>query len=255
VLAARQQRKQRSLSLASKLAPTAAFALWLFLTSGCSVAGEDIKPTVLIDVGHDPVQFGTSSASGSPEFKFNLKFADVLAGRLQAGGLTVVLHIANERLSIEQRRRALASLDGALLLSVHHDSVQEVHLKRTHAYGKETTYTDEASGFSLFVSDHAAYDSSRTIAQCIGRELITSGFTPNLYHARPIPGEGRTLLDTNLGLYRFDELGVLRESKIPAILVEVAVIRNPIDEARAMDPQWQAAFADALLLGFRRCQS
>lgn len=36
---------------------------------------------------------------------------------------------------------------------------------------------------------------------------------PSLHHAEPIHGENRELLDTTLGIYRFDDLTVLKKTR------------------------------------------
>jgi N-acetylmuramoyl-L-alanine amidase len=41
-----------------------------------------------------------------------------------------------------------------------------------------------------------------------------------LHHAEPVAGESRELIDRALGIYRYDELAVLRTATMPAVLFE-----------------------------------
>ena len=56
---------------------------------------------------------------------------------------------------------------------------------------------------------------------------MAAGEKPSLYHAEPIAGENRPLLDRRLGVHRFDGLAVLKTATMPAVLVEAGVIVNP----------------------------
>ena len=80
----------------------------------------------------------------------------------------------------------------------------------------------------------------------IGAALLAGGFAPSLYHAEPIPGEGRPLLDRRLGILRFDKLVVLRTAAMPAVLLEAAVIVNRQEEEEARGPAFLKRMAAAV---------
>jgi N-acetylmuramoyl-L-alanine amidase len=146
------------------------------------------------------------------------------------------------------------------LVSVHHDSVQDVDLRSTEAFGRRQSYTDAASGFSIFVSrENREYERSLELASMIGRRLTEAGFDSNTYHGLNIPGEGRLLVDPSNNVYEYNELAVLRHAARPAVLVELGVIKNPLDEARARDPEYVSEMAGAIaaaLVDFSlRCSS
>ena len=75
--------------------------------------------------------------------------------------------------------------------------------------------------------------------------MIARGFSPTLHHAEKIPGEGRNLVDRNLGLYEFDDLVVLKTAAMPAVLLECGVIVNRSEEASLQKPEVQQRIADA----------
>ena len=79
------------------------------------------------------------------------------------------------------------------------------------------------------------------------------GREPSLYHAEPIAGENRPLLDRRLGVHRFDGLAVLKTATMPAVLVEAGVIVNPDDEARVARPDTIERMARAISDGVHAC--
>jgi hypothetical protein len=58
-----------------------------------------------------------------------------------------------------------------------------------------------------------------------------------------LSGENRELRDTEKGIYRFDDLVVLRTAKMPAVLFEAGVIVNREEEALLVDPVFQNRLA------------
>ena len=100
----------------------------------------------------------------------------------------------------------------------------------------------------MFISglNPRAQDSQR-FATHLGARLNAAGFTPSLHHAEPIAGENRPLLQAKIGLYRFDELAVLRGAPMPAVLLEAGIIVNRQEEMRLQDPAAIARMADAIV--------
>ena len=85
------------------------------------------------------------------------------------------------------------------------------------------------------------------LSKLLGENLIKLGRKPTLHHAEPIPGEGRTLLDAELGIYQYDELVVLKQTKLPAVLLELGVIVDPSDEIYVATPDNQKSMVDAIV--------
>jgi N-acetylmuramoyl-L-alanine amidase len=185
-----------------------------------------------------------------PEFQFNRALAAVVADALAAAGFRQAFvingdgHIAalQERVAEAERRHA------DLFIAIHHDSVQPRYLAEWTTDGVTHRYSDQFHGFSLFVSEkNPRFADSRRLATLVGTALTARGLTPTLHHAEPIPGEGRPLLDASLGIYRFDDLIVLKQARMPAILLEAGVILNRDEELRVTDPAYRQRIAAAIV--------
>ena len=206
-----------------------------------------------VDIGHDPGAPGATSARGAPEHAFNDSLARQLIAALQGAGFigSFLIDPAVRPLTLADRPALAASGGAAVLLSIHHDSVQERYLSPWVHDGVAGRYDDDHAGFSLFISQAAGPLAAPTLAlgRSLGQALVATGLAPTDHHAEAIAGEGRELLAPALGLYRRDTLAVLRLATVPAVLVEAGVLVNRAEELRLRDPVWQASFAQALVAG------
>lgn len=205
---------------------------------------------VALDIGHTEERPGATSARGIPEFQFNRELVLDLADALRLGGFhgTEVINLDGRIGSLQARARAAEELGASVLLSVHHDSVQPQYLERWNIDGVNRAYSDRYRGYSLFVSaQNRRYAESRRFGVLLGEALRARGLEPTLHHAEPIPGEGRPLLDADLGLYRYDGLQVLRTATMPAVLFEAGVILHRDEELELRHPARRQKVAAALV--------
>jgi N-acetylmuramoyl-L-alanine amidase len=200
---------------------------------------------VAVDVGHYHAEPGVLSASGIPEFEFNLRLANEVKQNLEKSGLRVrMIGEQGNYIFLNHRTRAAAGAD--LFVSIHHDSMQERLLP--------TRKRDELAGFSLFISRrNPQAEKSLACASAIGAELRAAGFTPSRYHADPVIGENRPFADELNGVHFYDNLGIGKTAKMASVLVEAGVIINREEEARMNDPAVRARIADAIANGAKRC--
>jgi N-acetylmuramoyl-L-alanine amidase len=212
-------------------------------------------PFVAIDVGHTARSPGATSARGRSEFEFNLRLAHVVKNELSLLAMRPVL-IGDDGLMANLKRRVeVAKSKGAVFfLSIHHDSVQSHYLGSWDWQGVARRYTDRFSGYSLFVSRKNPHmDSSLRCAREIGWALQAAGMVASAHHAEPIPGENRPWADRAAGVYYFDELVVLRDSTMPAVLLEAGVIVHRGEEMRLRERSVQTVIAQAVGQGLARC--
>lgn len=203
--------------------------------------------TVAVDIGHSRAHPGATSARGVDEWQFNAALARVVVPALAARGMLVaVINPAGDDWPLEQRTRAAQAAGAQLLLSLHHDAVQPQYLSSWTWNGREQRYSDAFHGYGLFIATNAQQPRSLLAATLLGDALRQRGFAPSLHHAEPIAGEGRTLLDRGRGIYRFDELVVLREALMPAVLLEAGVIVHRDEEREMTTPAVQGKIAAAV---------
>ena len=205
---------------------------------------------VALDVGHDRARPGAISARGVPEFDFNLALARAVLATLQAAGFGRSFLIAASGVPRVLRERSAAAARGGaqVLISLHHDSVQERYLEPWRFAGRARDHTTHARGFSLFVSARNRYfGASRALALAIGAALRAAGRRPSSHHAEPIAGENRPVIDAARGVYRFDGLAVLRTAAMPAVLLEAGVIKHREEELVVAGAAFKADVAGAIL--------
>jgi N-acetylmuramoyl-L-alanine amidase len=227
---------------------SASLFLLFFSPLGRALAAE--APLVVLDSGHTPGNPGALGVRGIYEVLYNDRLVGLIEARLKEAGFRVTRTRAPlEEVDLDERAARVNAARPWLLLSVHHDSAQLSHLEGL-SRGGTTVYRSKQPirGYSLFVSGAGkAYPESLKAALALGRRLLALGRPPSLHHAEQIPGEGRTLLDARLGIYRFDELKLLRLAGCPAVLLEAGVLVDEVDEAWVSDPVNQAALADAVV--------
>jgi N-acetylmuramoyl-L-alanine amidase len=183
------------------------------------------------------------SASGIPEFEFNLALATAVKASLERSGVRVrMIGEKGDLVFLNHRTRRAKGAD--LFLSIHHDSMREHLLARR----------DDFAGFSLFISRRNP-DVKRSLAcaSAIGARLRAAGLVPSRYHADPVIGENRPFADERNGVHYYDNLAVAHTAAMPAVLVESGVIANRQDEARMRDPAMRQSIAAAIAGGASEC--
>jgi N-acetylmuramoyl-L-alanine amidase len=220
----------------------------IFCLAMASAAASDGKPLVALDIGHTISRPGADSARGLSEYYFNKRIVLKLAESLRRSGEVdaFIINPEGKPTSLRERTRQAQKKNAVLFLSVHHDSVQPRYLKEWTVNGKKQLYSDKFQGFSVFYSRRNAKPvQSYQFARLLGTAMVARGFAPTLHHAEQIPGEGRTLVDRDLGLYEFDDLLVLKTAAMPAALLECGVLVNRNEEALLQTREIQDRIADA----------
>ena len=214
------------------------------------------KETVIaVDVGHSKVHPGSTSAHGISEFEFNSILATEIAKTLSSGLTKAVLIGGDGKMVDLYKRTAQAQSIGAkFLLSIHHDSAKPQYFKTWVWADKIHKYSDNFSGFGLFVSRKNPYlKESLKCASAIGSKLQAFGFHHSTYHADAIAGENREWADQANGVYYFDDLIVLKTATQPAVLLEAGVIVNRTEEEELKRRDVQEKIANAVKAGLSVC--
>jgi N-acetylmuramoyl-L-alanine amidase len=221
----------------------------IFLTTiGGACWAEDF--IIAIDIGHTINIPGATSARGAPEYSFNQNIGSLLHQRLLKDTRfkgSFIINKTGDDISLPARA-AIANKRGAhLLVSIHHDSVEPKDLSPWLYQGRILPYCDKFTGYSLFYSEkNGSPLNSLIFAFILGSELLQSRFCPTLHHAEKFTGGDKDLIDKTRGIYKYNNLVVLKKAHMPAVLFECGIIKNRNEELVLSDPHYQHRLVAAL---------
>jgi N-acetylmuramoyl-L-alanine amidase len=206
---------------------------------------------VVVDVGHTLDVPGAISAHGVPEYTFNLQLAqDVKQSLVDAGFDKAVLMITDTPPPNGLVERAIHanSLPADLFIAIHHDSVPDNLLQTWEYEGQEQHYNDSFPGYAIFISnDNADRAGSLQFGHLLGKALQANGLQYTPHYTLPLMGHRRReLLDADAGVYRYDELIVLRMTRMPAVLLEAGSIVNRQEELELATKERRSATSAAI---------
>ena len=175
---------------------------------------------LLIDPARGPADPGATGPAGTVEADVTWAIASQLAARLNATGASAFLSRGpTTSPSGSERARLANELDVDAVISISTNS-----LGNPSARGAATYYF----GTQQFVSE-----SGQRLATALLDELVTHDWVPDC-RVHPMTW------------------AILRETRMPAVIVEPGFLSSPEDEARLTDTSLQATIAEALLTGVAR---
>jgi len=204
----------------------------------------------VVDVGHTAEVPGAMSARNAPEYEFNLRLAKVVVQDLMDAGFAKALLLVTDgptMAGLAKRVNAANNYAADLFLSIHHDSVPDRFLEDWEYDGKPSHFSDRFKGHSIFISsDNPEFKESLQFARFLGHQLKDRGlqYTPH-YTEAFMGNRRRELVDAEVGVYRYDQLVVLRSTQMPAALLEAGSIINRDEELALATPERQALIGAA----------
>jgi N-acetylmuramoyl-L-alanine amidase len=200
------------------------------------------KFRIALDVGHTAKSEGAMSARNVPEFDFNLRLAKRIEEKLKAAGFAETRLLVTEgkaRPSLVKRVAAANDLRANLFLSIHHDSVPDKLLENWEFEGKKSHFSDRFSGYSVFVSrDNPDFKTSLAFAELVAKEMKAEGLQYAAQYTQAIMGRYQhPLLNKETGVYSYDQLIVLKTTRMPAVLLEAGSIINRDEELKMESPE------------------
>jgi N-acetylmuramoyl-L-alanine amidase len=206
---------------------------------------------VVVDVGHTAEAYGAKSARNQREYDFNFELAWEIEHGLKEDGFTrTVLLVTGgpAHPSLEDRVAAANRLSPNLFLSIHHDSVPDKFLEKWDYEDTPSQFSDRFSGHSLFVSNqNRDFKASVQFGQILGMQLKDRGLQYARHYTESFMGHRRRqLVDAAAGVYRYDQLIVLRRTQMPAVLLEAGSIINRDEEVAMSSPERRALISDAV---------
>ncbi len=173
--------------------------------------------SILLDPGHGGEDPGSISYSGKYEKYVNLEVANKVKDILESLGAKVYMtRTGDYYIKNKERGRMADRLNADILLSIHHNSLNNSDYFGTSTYYNTIHYKDPAHGYNL--------------AEAIYLNAITVN-----------------------GIYRdgiFDRnYEVLRETNTPAALIEIGFMSNPYEEMNIHSGSFQYAVAEKIAAG------
>jgi N-acetylmuramoyl-L-alanine amidase len=206
---------------------------------------------IVLDVGHTAESEGATSARNIPEFNFNLRLAQRIQEKLKAEGFAETKLLVTEgkaKSSLLKRVAAANNLNANFFLSIHHDSVPDKMLEDWEFEGKKSHFNDRFSGYSVFVSrNNPDFTTSLLFAELLGKEMKEQGLQYAVQYTQAIMGRYQhPLLNKETGVYSYDQLVVLRSTRMPAVLLEAGSIINRDEELRMESPERRDMISNAV---------
>lgn len=211
---------------------------------------------VAIDLGHSAHQPGAVSSRGIGEFFFNKRIGERLHSKITAQKSFIKSFIINGEdgdISLLGRANVASKRKADLLVSIHHDSVQPEFISYWHYNGKKQHFCDLYKGFSLFYSElNADPHNSLLFAILLGSEMVKNKLTPSLHHVPYMKGENKGLVDPDRGIYKYNNLKILKTATIAAVLIECGIIVNREEEVELCKPEYQDRVVNAIMEAIRK---
>jgi N-acetylmuramoyl-L-alanine amidase len=135
-----------------------------------------------------------------------------------------------------------------LFIAIHHDSVPD-NLKQIWEYaGQKNEFNDDYPGYAIFISnDNADRAGSLLFGSMLGHELERRSLHYTPHYTLALMGHRRRILvDAEAGVYRYDQLIVLRQTRMPAVLLEAGSIVNREEELELATPERRALTSAAI---------
>jgi N-acetylmuramoyl-L-alanine amidase len=206
---------------------------------------------VVVDVGHTLEHPGAVSARGVDEYVFNLHLANEIQQALVDAGFEKTVRLVtttNQLPGLAERATRANSMHADLFISIHHDSVPDKLLETWEYEGQQRPFSDRFKGYAIFISnENGDRKGSLEFGRFLGKELQTRGLHYTPHYILPLMGSRRReLVDGKAGVYRFDQLVVLRKTLMPAVLLEAGSIINRDEELEMAAPERRALTSAAV---------
>ncbi|WP_052571634.1 N-acetylmuramoyl-L-alanine amidase family protein [Geothrix fermentans] len=221
-------------------------------------AGAAVHPPrlkVMVDPGHGGDDSGAKGPKGLKEKAAALEIGRAVATRLEAAGFEAILTRGDDTFIPLWDRAKTANAQGAdLFISLHLNAARTRSAKGSEVYFLSLGKGDDDE---VVAAENAgageAPPSADSVVASILDDLAQKAFLQDSERlAVAIQGQLNRLAGIKERGVKQAPFIVLRGAAMPAVLVEVAFISNPKEEAKLKDAAFRAKVADAITRGVRR---
>ncbi len=200
-------------------------------TGGAEIPKEQ-RPVVILDAGHGGGDTGETGGNGTEEKEIVLQIARA-AGELLADACKVVLTRREDvALSPEQRASDANYQRGNVFVSIHTGASGTPAANGIELFVPTSTITTAAGRTIAVSADDSSGELSRRLAQQLSSALqATTSASPRGIHSAPCR--------------------VFKGLTMPAVLIEVGFITNPVEEDLLAGEDYQRSIAEGIASGIR----
>jgi len=205
-------------------------------------------PIIAIDIGHAESGSDEKSSIGRNEALCSEALARTLVIQLKEAGFDSSFIIPTEpgNPSVQSRLATARARNAYLMLSLRAGTIQPSGWKSKSSDEKKQIL-EKCSGYAIVISDKdspRAAENSK-LGQLIGSHLREVDLPPFRESAK-MNSNNRRALDDN-GVYRHNELEILKQATIPVVRIEYGILKNRRDEKKLQDPEYIEKMAKAIV--------
>ncbi|MBR2405395.1 MAG: N-acetylmuramoyl-L-alanine amidase CwlD, partial [Clostridia bacterium] len=188
---------------------------------------------IVIDPGHGSPDGGATGYSGSLEKDINLDIAKKLGSYLQQGGAYVIYTREDDNAvtdNLEAKIKEIKRADLANRKNIKNNSGADLFISIHMNKFEQSKY----KGAQVFYPGNSL--ESKELAQTIQQSITEFADNSNYREAK----------DSK------NDIFILKDSKIPSVLVECGFLSNPEEEAKLLTQEYQSEIAYAIFGGISR---
>ncbi len=211
---------------------------------------------IIIDAGHGGKDPGASVHHGLREKEINLDVAKRLARELRRKGIQVVMTRDTDVFYSLYRRAEIANKNnGDFFICIHTNAARTRSAHGAEEFYLSSGYDDfsKASGIrgnaAAKFAKKSEYKNSHDLNTILWDMALTEDRKESVEMAYSIAKEFKRMLNLRTRFVHGARFVVLKDTQMPAILIEVGYITNPTENARLNNPFYRQMLAEAIASG------
>lgn len=206
---------------------------------------------IVVDAGHGGHDPGTMH-NGLREKDLNLDIARRLKTHLQAAGFSVTMTRDSDDFIPLSRRPAVVNRVGAdVFVSVHVNANHNRHVAGVEVYYPRESVVDAEASFPPRINQAEVAVPTTTVRRILWDLVLSRTRRQSARMGMQICRAMRTRLGARCRGVRGARFVVLKEARVPAVLVEVGYLSNRPEAARLASPDYRQTVAQSITEGIQ----